>query len=75
MISPMEFSAATLGGRPGWGSSSRWSVEAVEIAAPLPLLTPEGTVAGGGVFLVKVKSPPRTAAAPWWAVSRAAASA
>ena len=35
----------------------------MEIAAPLPLSTPEGTAAGGGVFLVKVKSSPLVAAA------------
>jgi hypothetical protein len=34
----------------------------VEIAPPLPLSTPVGTAAGGGVFLVKVKPPPVVAA-------------
>ena len=73
MISPMEVGVATLWGRPGWGGGWRWSGEAVEIAAALPLSTPTGTAAGGGGFLVKVKSPPLAAGATWWAVPRAAA--
>jgi len=63
MISPMEVGGATLGGCPGWGGGRWFSVEAVEIAAPLLLSTPEGTAAGGGVFLVKVMSAPLVAAA------------
>jgi hypothetical protein len=73
----MEVGAAAFVGPPGGGIGGvgRWSGEEVEIAAPLPLSTPLGTAAGGGVFLVKVKPPPVVAAAACCTAPRAAIAA